>query len=250
MMGGMQPVVWKEWRSLNRFPGGRLRLWLTVAMPVTFLALVLPAVVGPEWVDGPFTIAIAVLVPVVVALMVAPDAFAGERERRTLATLLAGPLPDRAILAGKTVVPVAVAWGLALVTMLTALVAVNVLNLDQALLLPSTATLVGSAGISLLVAVLAVAVGVLVSLRAGSVQEAQQLAAVALMVPATVLGPVLLLVAANDPDRIRRFFSAWSPAAMLLAVAAVLMVADCVVVWRATRAFQRERLVADLSGGG
>lgn len=249
-MGGMRPVVWKEWRSLNRFPGGRWRLWLTVAMPVTFFALVSPAVAGPEWVEGPYAIAIAVLVPVVVALMVAPDAFAGERERRTLATLLAGPLPDRAILVGKAVVPVAVAWAMSLVTTLAALVAVNVINRGQGLLLPSTTTLVGSVGISLLVAVLAVAVGVLVSLRAASVQEAQQLAAVALMVPATVLGPVLLLVAANDPDRIRRFFTAWSPAAMLLAMAALLVVVDCLVAWRATRVFRRERLVANLPSGG
>lgn len=249
-MGAIGPVVWKEWRSLNRFPGGRWRLWLTVAMPVTFFALVSPAVAGPEWVEGPYAIAIAVLVPVVVALMVAPGAFAGERERRTLATLLAGPLPDRAILVGKAVVPTPVAWGMSLVTLLAALVAVNVLNRGQGLLLPSATTLVGSAGISLLVAVLAVAVGVLVSLRATSVQEAQQLAAVALMVPATVLGPVLLLVAANDPDRIRRFFTAWSPAAMLWAVAALLVLADCLVAWRATRVFQRERLVANLPGGG
>ena len=45
------------------------------------------------------------------------DSFAGERERHTLETLLASRLPDRAILAGKLLVPVAVAWGAALLAL-------------------------------------------------------------------------------------------------------------------------------------
>lgn len=249
-MGGIRAVVWKEWRSLNRFPGGRWRLWLTVAMPVTFFAVVSPGIAGAEWVEGADAVFIAVLVPVVVAMIVTPDAFAGERERRTLPTLLAGPLPDRAILAGKAVLPVALAWGVSLATTVAAIVAVNLLNRGHGLLLPSALLLTASVVISLLVAVLTVAVGVLVSLRAETVQQAQQLIAVSLMVSGTVLAGVFHVVAASDPDRIRRFFNAWSATALFIAAVAILGALNTVTAWVVARRFHRERLIADLPAGG
>lgn len=248
-MAAVRAVVWKEWRSLQRFPGGRWRLWLTVAMPVAFFAFASPVVIGPAWVDGPFTVAVAVLVPAVVAIMVVPDVFAGERERRTLATLLAGPLPDGAILLGKSILPAALAWGMSLATGVVAIATVNLFHGDQGLLLPSTSTLVGSAAIGLLVAVLAVGAGVLVSLRADTVQQAQQLLAVSVMVPGTLLGPGLAIAAAADPDAVRRALTAWSPVAMFLATALVLALADSAMAWAVMRRFRRDRLVANLPDG-
>ena len=248
-MKAVRTVVWKEWRSLQRFPGGRWRLWLTVAMPVAFFAFASPVLAGPAWIDGPFPVAVAVLVPAVVAMMVAPDVFAGERERRTLATLLAGPLPDGAILLGKAILPTALAWGVSLATSIVAIAVVNLVDPGQGLLLPSTSTLVGSAVIGLLVAVLAVSAGVLVSLRADTVQQAQQLLAVSLMVPGTVLGPGLVIATAADPDAVRRALTAWSPAAMFLAAALVLAVTDSAMAWAVRRRFRRDRLVVNLPAG-
>jgi ABC-2 type transport system permease protein len=240
--------MWKEWRSLLRFPGGRWRLLLTMVAPIAFFAFYGPAAGGAEWVERPDAIFIAVIVPLVVAMMVVPDSFAGERERRTLATLLASRLPDRSILLGKTAFGVLVAWGMGLATMAAALVLVNVLHGDGELLMLTPLLTVASLTISLLVAVLTVAVGVMVSQRSATVQQAQQLVAAILLIPPMLIGPVLFLVAESNPGGLRRFFEGLDAVTVFFAVVGILLVLDLALGWLAARRFRRDRLVAELPG--
>jgi ABC-type Na+ efflux pump permease subunit len=248
MIADIRTVLWKEWRSLRRFPGGRWRLGLVVVMPIAFFAFFGPATTGPDWVESPDAIFIAVVLPLVVGMMVTPDSFAGERERRTLATLLSGRLPDRAILAGKVLFGVAVSWAIALATMALAVGVVNVLNRGEGFLMLTPLLVVSSTVISLLVAVLTVAVGVMVSLRSGTVQQAQQLVAAILLIPPMIAGPVVAVTLQNDPDALKRFFEARSSVAMFLWAAMVLIAVDVLLGWLATRRFRRDRLVVNLPG--
>jgi ABC-2 type transport system permease protein len=115
------------------------------------------------------------------------DAVAGERERHTLETLLASRISDRAILWGKISVTIAYGWGLTLMGLLLGLVVSNLLSgqghwefyhpidifLEMLVL-------------SLLASLLSASAGVLISLRAASVRQAQQTMAV---------GTLILLIA-------------------------------------------------------
>lgn len=246
MTKGVASIMWKEWRSLVRFPGGKWRLAFTVVAPVAFFAFYGPASAGPDWVERADAMFIAVVMPLVVAMMVAPDAFAGERERRTLATLLAGPLPDLAILTGKALFAIAIAWAMGLLTIVVALVIVNLMNFGEGVLMLTPLLSVASVVISLLVAILTVGVGIIVSLRAGTVQQAQQLVAAFLLMPAVLLGPALFLVPPDSLDFIRRFFEARQAGEILGFVVAILIVSDLVLGWLAVRRLRRDRLVLNL----
>ena len=98
MIRDMCTVLWKEWRSLLRQPGGRLRLAMGVAIPAGHLGIVAPLIIGTDYAIEANPWFIAVVLPIVTVTMTAPDSFAGERERKTLRTLLASRLPDHAIL--------------------------------------------------------------------------------------------------------------------------------------------------------
>ena len=105
------------------------------------------------------------------------DSFAGERERGTLETLLATPLPDYAIFVGKVLAGVTYAWGYTLLVLVASLVTSGLVR--GVMLAPFTilTTLVGA----LLMAALIGTFGALVSIRARSVRSAQQMLGLPLM---------------------------------------------------------------------
>jgi ABC-2 type transport system permease protein len=237
-------VVWKERMAVLRQPGSRTRVLLTVAIPIGFFAVYGPLTAGRDWVREIDSLFIAVFMPILVAITTTPDSFAGERERRTLSTLLASRLSDRAILFGKVAFNVAVAWGLALVTLLIALVVVNVANSDGGLLLLTPVVFTADLLISFLVAVLAVAVGVVISLRSVTVQQAQQTLGAALLAVPLVLGPVLFFVASRWPEwGPRELLSGVDPAVVLLGATLALLAIDVAFLALGTVRFRRDKLI-------
>lgn len=237
-------VVWKERKAVLRQPGSRIRILLGFGAPVGVFALYTPLIAGPDWVRDIDSLFIAVFLPMTVAMITTPDSFAGEKERRTLSTLLASRLSDRAILFGKVAFNVALAWGCALVTLLLSLVVVNVANSDGGLLMLTPLLLTADLLISFLVAVLAVSVGVLVSLRSVTVQQAQQtLAAVLFSVP-LVLGPILFLVASKWPEWApQELLAGLDPAVVLLGATLALVVIDVALLALGMVRFRRDNLI-------
>lgn len=170
-------VTWKEWRELV-FQRGNLRsIMLTLLPSVVIFGIVLPSQLGRFWVESPLVILFWGWLPMLPVTALIADAFAGERERHTLETLLASPLSEQAILFGKVGAVVGYACGLTLIILTVGLITVNfVAGNGQVLLYPATITL-GGIVLSLLTATLSASIGVLVSLRAATVrQAAQQLA--------------------------------------------------------------------------
>lgn len=167
------------------------------------------------------------------------DQFAGERERHTMETLLAGPLPDRAILWGKLLVPVLGAASLA-----------TAMGLLQGLVLLA---LVGSGGIlalllapafglaALAVALPASAAGAAIGIKAKSVKAAQQTYGL-LLVP-FFLGAQALIGVGLSPLARR---GTVGPASIALIVVggllAYALVTGLCVLW-ADRRFRRPRLL-------
>jgi ABC-2 type transport system permease protein len=245
MKTDLRTVIWKETRSLFRQRGSRTRALLTLLTPVAFFSVYGPWSMGRDWATDPLSIIAAVITPMLIVTLVIPDSIAGERERHTLPTLLASRLPDRAILFGKALHAVGVAWAVTLVTLLLGLVTVNVVHWDGRVLFYDPTVLGAVVSLSLLTAVLATGVGVFISLRAKTVQEAQQLLAAAVLGPITLLGPVVLVLSeATDLSLIDKVASL--DGEMLLAgTVAVLLAIDAMLVFLAVRRFQRPRLIGD-----
>src|SRR5262249_31553150 len=124
------------------------------------------------------TIFTAIVITAVIA-----DAFAGERERHTLETLLASRLSDRSILFGKIAACIGYGWLISFLSIIVGAVTVNVANWKGTVLVYHDAAswLVLLFGPPLLGGIIATA-GVLVSLRAATVRQAQQTLGVALSV--------------------------------------------------------------------
>ena len=74
------------------------------------------------WASASGPIVLFQLFPAVIASMIAADAFAGERERKTLETLLATPISTVSIFLGKTLAAVAFAVLVSLCSLTSALV--------------------------------------------------------------------------------------------------------------------------------
>lgn len=86
----------------------------------------------------PFFLMLATLLPITLAA----DAFAGERERKTLETLLALPMRSRDLFLGKTLLPLSYGFGASLVTFLVITILVNVSFPDSTITMPNLTWLV------------------------------------------------------------------------------------------------------------
>lgn len=242
MRADLTTVVWKEWRSV--LAGRARRQLLIVGGMLAFWAVLFPIQTGADWVTDPVPVGLlGVMMPIVLVGITVPEAIAGERERHTLRTLLASRLPDRAILFGKLGFAVALGWLASPVIMVIGLVAVNVTAGSDSLLFYDLTILLVVLVIGLLLAILTGGIGLFVSLRARTAQEAQQITVFALMLPLMGLTAVALLFVENPGFR---SFIDWlgSGDALPLGLAALgfLAVVDGLVVWAADRRFRRSRL--------
>jgi ABC-2 type transport system permease protein len=177
-----------------------------------------------------------------------PESFAGERERHTLGTLLASRLPDRAILFGKVAVAVGYAWGMTLLLLLVSLVMVNATHWDGRVLLYTPTIALANVALSLLLASLVAGLGVLISLRAATVQGAQQSLMAATLLPVVLLQMIPLLLLNVVPDgraHLKELVAAANPTQIILIVMAVLIVLDLGLLTTAMARFKRARLILD-----
>jgi ABC-2 type transport system permease protein len=239
MMSDIWTVIWRERKTLFRYRGSRLRTVLTILVPVVMVAVYFPWQIE-DWVDSYVSLFSAV-VPMMMVLLTVPDSFAGERERHTLGTLLATRLPDRAILFGKLAVSVAVGFWMMLGVLALALVTANTAHWDGQVHFYSVNVLLVDLAFGLVLATLIAGAGVLISLRASTVQEAQQLLGVAVMTPPMVLGLVALLLRERIADLVEGFGATEA----ILIVMAALAVAGAGLVMAAAARFRRARLILD-----
>ena len=240
----MRTVIWKEWRSLIHGQSRR-QLIVMVAM-LAFWAVWLPVQTGADWMtDGVISILISVLLPALVVAVTVPPAFAGERERKTLATLLATRLPDEAILFGKLVVPVVVGCLAMVAVLLVGLVAANAASWEGTPRFYDPVVIIPDLVIGFLVAIMSGAVGVAISLRARRVQDAQQTISMMLMLPAMGLGFVFFILAemTGGIDQVAVGLDGVSGWLVALVFIGILVVIDVVLMGIAQRRFRRSRLI-------
>jgi len=244
MLHDLKTVVWKELKEIlgqqGRFKGGKMGMLIFLAVFGAFM----PIQNGPDWIRSPFVLLYWSWVPFLLASGVVADSFAGERERHTLETLLASRLPDRAILAGKIGAAVVYAWGLTVACALLGAAAVTVAHGHGRILFYSAPIAAGILGLTFLVALLASGLGVLVSLRAATVRQAQQTFSVVFLL---MFVPLFLLPMLPAALKARLFaaLSGLDPTAAALAAAGILAAANAAVLAAADVRFRRNRLILD-----
>jgi len=233
-------VAWKEWRELlgQRGLGGKHGILLSA---VAF-GIVLPLMNGPAWITSPVTGVAWSWVPMFFVMTVIADAFAGERERHTLETLLASRLSDGAILFGKMGAAIGYAGTLTAMSLVFGFFTVNIAHRQGGLVFYALPVVLAMVVLGFLGAVFVAALGVLISLRVPTVRQAQQTLGAAIIVVLFVpMGMMRVLPAAWTHSLASDAESAAQLAVLGLAAFAVL---DAAVVALAVARFKRARLIA------
>ena len=245
MIADLKTVMWKERKALLRPQGSRWRLLFTLLTPV-FITILLPLQLGEFFVRGPFVLLLSYLVALIIVPVAIAESFAGERERHTLATLLASRLPDRAILVGKIAVPVVVAWLALGVSHAVALTIANIVHWNGGVQVHPPTILLGILGLGLLLPLIAAGLGIIISLRSATVQGAQQALTMLLLVPLIALQILGAVAFGIGRDRIGSLIELleqanWPLILVLVLLALALLAAGLLVA--ATARFQRARLI-------
>ncbi|RPI22111.1 MAG: ABC-2 type transporter [Acidobacteria bacterium] len=161
---------WKEYLTGQGLKGGALNI---VVLVVVF-GIFLPAQFGPTFMKSPINLLFWAWVPAFLVIAAVADSFAGEKERRTLETLLASRLSDRAILIGKLAGIISYGWGLTVVCLLLGLISTNVIYARGRLLLPPLDMSLAILTLSFLVAHLTAEIGAVLSVKATSMRQVYQ----------------------------------------------------------------------------
>lgn len=257
----VRALVAKDWIELRR---NRQTLLPIVMLPIVF-ALVLPATLiaatrQPDalarldfltsYLDGlPADVAadptravvqyfmapVFLMIPIVVATVLATAAFVGEKERDTLEGLLFTPLTDRELVIGKILVSwvpaVAVTW---LSTALYALVVSGLARPWQhGWAFPNGTWLALTFVIAPLVAFFAIGCIVLISHRASTLQGAQAVAGLLVL-------PVIVLIVSQAAGALA------FDRGVVIGVGVATLVGDLAVFHLAVRRFDRDRVVTRL----
>jgi ABC-2 type transport system permease protein len=243
-------MIWKECREVLRQSGSKRSTALRIFFIIVVYSVILPWQAGIAWVTTPVSLVFWAMIPVLLAVTMVADSFAGERERHTLETLLATRLSDRAILFGKIGALVSHTWVVTQIVMIIALVPSNIRFWEGRVLFYRADVMLSGLGLTLLVASLVSTVGVLISLRAKSVKQAQQTLDLAVFTLAWV--PILALQVLPDEWKthlvqILTVFlesgTVLTPVILIFAAALVVLTAGFLAV--AMSRFQRTRLILD-----
>jgi ABC-2 type transport system permease protein len=235
-------VLRKELKELSVVDGGLITSLSFLAF-VGLIGVVLPWQIGPMWVRATWPVVFWAWMPLFLVTTVTADSFAGERERHTLETLLATRLPDWAILTGKVGAAVVWVWLATMICVPVGLVTLNIAYADQGPLLYTPTAALGVMVVAFLAALLGASLGVLVSLRASTVRQAQQ--ALTLCVMVILLGPALSVrfMPTEWTDSLVKLFILGDPAAVAFALSATFLGVDVLLLLAAIARFQRTKLL-------
>ena len=248
MNADIMTIMWKESKGLFKQGKSRSKSILVLLTPVLMFGIILPIQFREEWLDMGWSLAIALFTPLILIAPTICESFAGERERHTLETLLASRLPDRAILFGKMIVSIVYGWGMTVFLLLMSLVIVNVLMWAGKFQFYQMKIFLADIGLSLLFSGLMVTLGILISLRSATVQSAQQVLMMALVIPIFGLQAVVFLLPTFIPmENIREFLGRFDYDQILLIFLGVLLLADIGLLLAAMSRFKRSRLILKLS---
>lgn len=203
------------------------------AVLVTIAGVLFPALDPSVWRHGASTAGLYLAFPGMLAAGVAADAFAGERERRTLETLLATPLSDRAIFNGKALAAVVIATGVAALAIVASITTHGARWEPGGVFVPPAAHIAAVLGAAVGAASVATALAIFVSMRVAVARAAQQISS---LLSLLVAGGTIAALAKLDVPL------DW---ATLPRIDAALLVAGALALRAAVGRFRRDRIFDD-----
>jgi ABC-2 type transport system permease protein len=225
MIADILTVALKEIKELPylRKDKSRTNLFSLLIFLAVF-GILLPWQTGREWVTSPFSLLPWVWLPFMMVGTTMVDSFAGERERHTLETLLASRLSDRAILFGKILAGIIYGLVITFLCVLVGLVTVNLIHGGNGLLLSG--------------------LGVLVSLRAASVRQAQQTFTITYFV---LFIPILVfpMLPSSVTNSLVNFLESANFTSLAIGIGVGVAVLDVVLILAAMARFKRSHLILD-----
>ena len=244
MFTDMYTIIRKEWKEIFLQRGGMRGGMLSQLIILALLGVFLPLQMGPEWLTRPEAALAWLWLPVMLTMNMVAEAFAGERERHTLETLLASRLSDRAILFGKMAASVLYGFSIAVLAQLVSAVTINIAYPASGggIQFFPASIFVGGLVIIILLNTLMSALGVLVALRAKTVRQAYQQLSAGLIV--LVVAPIFLLeFIPSLRHAVSGALATWDLTQAVLVVVGVLLVIDAVLTGAAMARFQRNKLL-------
>ena len=244
-MADILTVASKELREILTFGGdARGRGKFSLLILVGIFGVFFPLQSGREWVTSSMSIMVWGWMPFLWVSGIVSDLFAGERERHTLEALLATRLSDLAILYGKLLAAITYGVALTWLVLLSSVVTINIVYGRDGLLFYSFATTMGALVFSVLVSGLSGSIGVLVSLRASSVRQAQQTMSIGMLV---LFLPFMLLqfIPKSWLEAGSHLLENVQPVQVAIGLAVLLLVIEVVLIAIAKRLFQRSKLILD-----
>lgn len=238
-------VVRKEWLE---FRDQLLRLkrgGLSAVIVLLMLGIVTPLQMGPLWISSSLMLAYWPLLSSGMVSTLIADAFAGERERHTLETLLATRLSDTSILLGKILAAILYGLLFTFANILVGVITLSIAHFGEGLQIPSLPHM----GFMLLLVTLACStlagIGVFISLKAATVRQAQQTLGIIMMV--LFIGPVLFVQFLDSEGRasLAVRLSSLGTGRLVAWVSAVLFTASLVLILMAMARFKRGKLTLD-----
>jgi ABC-type Na+ efflux pump permease subunit len=210
-------------RLISVMPESLRARFASYTAPQAWVALVNTQLLGP----------LVLLVPFMVASVLAADSFAGERERRTLEALLHAPVTDAELLVAKLLGSLVPAVAIAIGGSLCYALVVNIAAwpVMRRVFFPDATWVVMILWVAPAFALLALVTVLLVSLRVRTTQEAMQLSGLLVLpIVALIVGQVRGVVLLGP--------------GLVLAVGAVSWIADGLLLLAAVRRFRRTTLIA------
>ena len=173
------------------------------------------------------------LLPFMVSNVIAADSFAGERERKTLESLLYTPLTDRELFLAKTITAWIPTLGVTALSFVATTIVVNAAAWPtmHRIFFPNLMWIVLVVWVAPAVAALGLGAMVLVSTRVRGVQESIQLSGLFVL-------PIIVLVIAQ----VRGMMMLGTGNVLITGL--VLWIVSGVVLWYGGKSFRRERLIA------
>ena len=244
MVEDILTVMWKEYKGLLRSSGSRWKSIAILVTPIALFGVIFPIQFQEDWLAGYWSLAVAVVTPIMLIATTISESFAGERERHTLETLLASRLPDRAILLGKLFASLLFGWGMTLFLLVVSLVTVNVFGGRGQFRFYQPAIFWLDIVSSMLVSGLVSSLGILISLRAPTVQNAAQTIMLALFMPLLLLQAVVFLLPSFVPVDQTKDWLAQLDFGTIIAILLIVLVAANVGLFLGTLArFKRSNLI-------
>jgi ABC-2 type transport system permease protein len=237
-------VMWKESKGLLRYSGSRWKAIVTLLAPMAVFGIIFPIQFREEWLTSGWSVAVAVITPLMLIASTIAESFAGERERHTLETLLASRLPDRAILFGKLLTSIAFGWGMTLFLLLVSLVVFNILDWNGGFQIYQRTILGINLSASLLMSGMVASLGILISLRSPTVQNAAQTIMLMLFMPFLLLQAVVFVLPTLLPkEAVKTILDRLDLTTILLILLVILLLANIGFLLGAITRFQRTKLI-------